>query len=144
MITYQNIDIAMPRFAHREATAWIKRVAALYGRQVGDVAYIFCSDAKILEVNRQYLQHDYYTDIITFDYDEGDVISGDVFISLDTVRSNAREMGTAYADELHRVMIHGILHLCGLEDKGPGQRAKMEEAENAALALLNAKKSEQK
>jgi len=144
MITYQNIDIAMPRFSHRVATAWIRRVAALYGRQVGDVAYVFCSDEKILEVNRQYLEHDYYTDIITFDYDEGDVISGDIFISLDTVRSNAREVGTVYADELRRVMIHGILHLCGLEDKGPGLRAKMEEAENAALRLLNDMKSEQK
>ena len=103
---------------------------------MGDVAYIFCNDSKILEVNQQYLQHDYYTDIITFDYCEGNRISGDLFISLDTVRSNAELFGKSYHEELHRVIIHGILHLCGINDKGPGERELMEEAENAALALL--------
>lgn len=112
-------------------------MAATYGKKVGDVAYIFVSDDKILEVNRQYLQHDYYTDIITFDDSEGDVISGDLFISLDTVRSNSEQQGTAYEEELHRVIIHGILHLCGLNDKGPGEREIMEAAENKALKLMN-------
>ena len=110
-------------------------MAASYGKRVGEIAYIFCNDEKILEVNREYLQHDYYTDIITFDYTEGDVISGDLFISLDTVRTNAEQVGAAYDEELHRVIIHGILHLCGINDKGPGEREIMEAAENRALAL---------
>ena len=100
------------------------------------IAYIFCSDEKILEVNRQYLQHDYYTDIITFDYCEGDRLSGDLFISLDTIRTNAEQFGASYEDELHRVIIHGILHLCGINDKGPGEREVMEAAENKALGML--------
>ena len=93
-------------------------------------------DAKILEVNRQYLQHDYYTDIITFDDSLSHTIRGDIFISLDTVASNSKQQGTEYQEELHRVIIHGILHLCGINDKGPGERAIMEAAENKALATL--------
>ena len=90
-----------------------------------------------LEDTGQYLQHDYYTDIITFDYCEGDRISGDLFISLDTVRSNAEQFEQPYDRELHRVIIHGILHLCGINDKGPGEREIMEAAENKALALIS-------
>ena len=118
MISYQSDGVKMPEFNHRSTTAWIKAVAATYGRRVGEIGYMFVSDEKILEVNNQYLDHDYYTDIITFDYDEGDVINGDIVISLDTVRSNAEQFGKAYDDELHRVIIHGILHLCGINDKG--------------------------
>lgn len=125
----------MPKIKRRAITAWIKAVAASYNRKVGEVGYLFCNDEKILEVNQQYLGHDYYTDIITFDYDEGDVINGDIVISLDTVRSNAAQQGTEYMDELHRVIIHGILHLCGINDKGPGEREIMEAAENKALKL---------
>lgn len=136
MITYHNEGIAMPKIQRRKISAWVKQVAASYDRKVGDIAYIFCDDNKILEVNRQYLNHDYYTDIITFDYDEDNVISGDLFISLDTVRSNAEERGIDYMTELHRVIIHGILHLCGINDKGEGEREIMEECENRALALL--------
>lgn len=137
MITYNTIDVKMPDLPHRATTAWVRAVAAAYGKRVGEVAYVFCSDEKILEVNRQYLQHDYYTDIITFDYTRGDVIGGDLFISLDTVRSNAELFGKPYDEELHRVVIHGILHLCGINDKGPGEREVMEEAENRALAMLS-------
>ena len=132
----------MPAIRRRDTSAWIKAVAASYGKRVGSIAYIFCNDDKILEVNRQYLQHDYYTDIITFDYCDDelmmgkkDTISGDLFISLDTVRSNAELQGTTYEEELHRVIIHGILHLCGINDKGPGEREIMEAAENKALKL---------
>ena len=100
----------------------------------GEVGYLFCDDEKILEVNNEYLGHDYYTDIITFDYTTGSTISGDLFISLDTVRSNSEEQHTTYEEELHRVIIHGILHLCGINDKGPGEREIMEAAENKALA----------
>ena len=137
MITYNVIDINMPDISHRETTAWVRAVAASYGKRVGEVAYVFCNDEKILEVNRQYLKHDYYTDIITFDYCEGDLLSGDLFISLDTVRSNAELFGKTYEEELHRVIIHGILHLVGINDKGPGEREIMEAAENKALALLS-------
>lgn len=135
MITYNTEGVKMPKIRKRENTAWVKAVAAGYGKKVGEIAYIFVDDEKILEVNRQYLQHDYYTDIITFDYTEGDVISGDLFISLDTVRTNAEQVGAPYEQELDRVIIHGILHLCGINDKGPGEREIMEAAENKALAL---------
>ena len=138
MITYNAEDISMPAIKKREISAWIKSVAQKYGRRVGDIGYMFVSDERILEVNRQYLGHDYYTDIITFDYDEGDKINGDIVISLDTVASNATQYGKTYDDELHRVIIHGILHLCGINDKGPGERELMEAAENQALALLSA------
>lgn len=132
----------MPPIRRRDTSAWIKQVAASYGKKVGSIAYIFCNDEKILEVNRQYLQHDYYTDIITFDYCEDEevmghknTISGDLFISLDTVRTNAEQQATTYEEELHRVIIHGILHLVGINDKGPGEREIMEAAENNALAI---------
>ena len=131
MISYQTDGVEMPAIK----TEWIKAVAATYEKRVGEIAYIFCSDEKILEVNRQYLQHDYYTDIITFDYCEGNRLSGDLFISLDTVRTNAEQFGSDYETELHRVIIHGILHLCGINDKGPGEREIMETAENKALAM---------
>ena len=135
MVTYNTDGVKMPSIKKRENTAWVKAVAASYGKRVGEIAYIFVDDEKILEVNRQYLGHDYYTDIITFDYCEGDVISGDLFISLDTVRTNAEQMGATYEEELHRVIIHGILHLCGINDKGPGEREIMEAAENKALEM---------
>ena len=125
----------MPDIKKRPTTAWIRAVAATYGKKVGDVNYIFCNDERILEVNREYLQHDYYTDIITFDYTEGNTISGDLFISLDTVKTNSEQFATEYDEELHRTIIHGILHLCGINDKGPGEREIMEAAENKALAM---------
>jgi rRNA maturation RNase YbeY len=125
----------MPAIKRRETTAWIKAVAATYGRKVGEIGYLFVNDEKILEVNNEYLGHDYYTDIITFDYDEGNQINGDLVISLDTVRSNAKLFGKPYEEELYRVIIHGVLHLCGINDKGPGERELMEAAENRALTM---------
>lgn len=136
MITYNTDGVKMPNIRKRDTNAWIKDVAATYGKKVGEIGYLFVNDEKILEVNREYLGHDYYTDIITFDYDEGDIINGDLVISLDTVRTNAELFGKEYDEELHRVIIHGILHLCGLNDKGPGEREIMEEAENKALAMI--------
>ena len=109
-------------------------------KKCGDISYIFCSDEKILEINREYLDHDYYTDIITFDYTEKNRISGDIFISIDTVKSNADEFKVSYEEELHRIIIHGILHLCGINDKGPGEREIMTQKENEALVLLSDKK----
>ena len=142
MITYNVDGVKMPKIKKREISSWIKSVAATYGKKVGDIAYIFCNDDKILEVNKQYLNHDYYTDIITFDYISDleemgikNTISGDLFISLDTVLSNSEIQKCSYEDELYRVIIHGILHLCGINDKGPGEREIMEAEENKALAL---------
>ena len=130
----------MPKIKKRETTAWIKAVVASYKRRLGDIGYMFVDDEKILEVNREYLGHDYYTDVITFDYDEDDVVSGDIVISLDTVRSNSELVGAAYERELLRVIVHGVLHLCGINDKGPGEREIMEAHEDRALALLDAMK----
>ena len=116
MISFYAEDIEMPKLKKTALKAWIKAVAEKHGFKLGDIAYIFCSDKRILEVNRQFLSHDYYTDIITFDYTEGNKISGDLFISLDTVKSNAEKFDTDYDQEFHRVVIHGILHLCGIND----------------------------
>lgn len=116
---------------------WINEVASTHSKIVGPLVYIFCDDDKIIEVNRQFLNHDYFTDIITFDYSRGKMISGDIFISLDTVRSNAKMVGCAYQQELHRVIIHGVLHLCGINDKGLGERDIMESFENKALEILD-------
>ena len=140
MITYNTDGVRMPNIKKRETTAWIRRVAATYQKKVGEVGYMFVNDEKILEVNREYLGHDYYTDIITFDYDEGDTLNGDLVISLDTVRTNAEKFKKDYDEELHRVIIHGILHLCGINDKGPGEREIMEAAENKALAMISSER----
>ena len=137
MITYNADGVKMPKIKRKDTTAWIKAVAQTYGKKVGEVGYMFVNDEKILEINNEYLGHDYYTDVITFDYDEDDVVNGDIVISLDTVRTNAELFDKAYEDELYRVIIHGILHLCGLNDKGPGEREIMEEAENKALEMKN-------
>lgn len=133
----------MPKIKRRETTAWIKAVAAAHGRKVGEVGYLFVNDERILEVNREYLGHDYYTDIITFDYSEGDTVSGDLFISVDTVRSNAAQYGAHFDDELHRVIIHGVLHLCGQDDKAPADRAEMTRKENLALEEWTGNRSEE-
>ena len=136
MITYNTDGTKMPNIRKRDTTAWIKAVVASYGKRVGEIGYLFVNDERIIEVNREYLGHDYFTDIITFDYCEGDTLNGDIVISLDTVRSNAEIFGRPYDEELHRVIIHGVLHLCGINDKGLGEREIMEAAENKALAML--------
>ena len=133
MISYFYENVEQASFNQKEVSKWIKDTAALYGKKVGDISYVLCTDERILEVNRQFLQHDYYTDIITFDYSEQDVISGDLFISLDTVKSNAEKFGESFEKELYRVIIHGILHLCGQNDKIPEEQAEMTRKENRAL-----------
>ena len=135
-IIYQNEDVKFPSIKRRIISKWIKDTALTYNKKVQDISYIFCSDEKILEINNTYLQHNYYTDIITFDYSEGNFISGDIFISLDTVKTNSEKFHTDYSEEIHRVIIHGVLHLCGINDKGPGEREYMTECENKALAHL--------
>lgn len=127
--------VALPQFDMTLLKAWIEQVALAHGQRVGRLTYLFCDDAHILQVNRQFLGHDYYTDIITFDYSTSRRIAGDMVISLDTVRTNAEAVSAAYSDELCRVVIHGVLHLCGINDKAPGEREVMERHENEALRL---------
>lgn len=144
MISFENEDVELKLKNKLILKKWIKQVAESYGFKTGDLTYIFCSDDRILEVNRQYLQHDYYTDIITFDYDEDGVVSGDMFISVDTVRTNAEQYAPSFDDEIHRVIIHGVLHLCGLKDKAPDDEKKMRAAEEKALAMLATLMAEKK
>ncbi|MGN0235540.1 MAG: rRNA maturation RNase YbeY [Paludibacteraceae bacterium] len=115
---------------------WIRAVAADYGYSVGNINYLLCNDAQILAVNREFLQHDYYTDVITFDYTTAQCLNGDIFISLDTVRSNAEMVGAAFEYELLRIFIHGILHLTGQADKTPDTKAEMTRKEEEALLLI--------
>ena len=129
-------QVEMPKLNEEALHDWIVAVALRHGQQVGCLTYVFCDDEYILETNRQFLGHDYYTDIITFDYTNSRHIAGDMVISLDTVRSNAEMLNVGYESELLRVIIHGVLHLCGINDKGPGEREIMEMHENDALALL--------
>lgn len=126
----------MPSIDTALLNEWIAKVVTAHSRVMGPLVYIFCDDEKIIELNRQFLNHDYYTDIITFDYSRGRMVSGDMFISLDTVETNADLVGATFMQELHRVIIHGVLHLCGINDKGPGEREIMETNENDALAIL--------
>lgn len=135
MIDFQTSNVEMPDIDLEKTGRWLGIVAASYGKRVGNINYLFCSDADILDANRKYLGHDYFTDIITFDYSHDDKIAGDIYLSLDTVATNAEELGEPYRRELMRVIAHGVLHLCGINDKGPGEREIMEQAENAALEL---------
>jgi rRNA maturation RNase YbeY len=137
MITYEADGVKFPNIKKRETSNWIRRVAASYGKKIGDIAYLFVNDEKILEANNQFLGHDYYTDIITFDYCDGKILNGDLMISVDTVFTNSDKFGRPYSEELNRVIIHGILHLCGINDKGPGEREIMEAAEDKALAMID-------
>ena len=123
----------VPDIQHKQ---WLKSVIRKEGLVPGDISYLFCDDAYLLEQNITFLHHDTFTDIITFDYSEGKTINGDLYISLDTIFTNADKFGRPYDEELHRVIIHGILHLCGINDKGPGEREIMEAAEEKALSLL--------
>ena len=134
MIRFSADSIEMPVLDERQTGRWIKAVAADYGFAVGNINYIFCSDERELEVNRQFLGHDYYTDIITFDYSTPSVLNGDIFISLDTVRSNAEQLGIDFDTELLRILIHGVLHLTGQGDKTPETKAQMTAKEEKALA----------
>ncbi len=137
MISFYNEDIEFKLKNKLLLKKWIKQVVETYNFKLGNLSYIFCSDDKILEVNRQFLQHDYYTDIITFDYDEDGVVSGDMYISIDTVKTNAEQFSPSFIRELHRVIIHGVLHLCGLKDKEPQDEKNMRAAEEKALAMLD-------
>lgn len=130
MISYFTEDIKFVLKGKLLNNRWLKMVVESEIKKMGDLSFIFCSDRYILDVNIKYLQHDYFTDIITFDYCEGDRISGDLFISIDSVRENALFYGTDFDDELDRVMVHGVLHLLGYDDHTPEDIALMREKEN--------------
>lgn len=137
MIRFETEDCPMPVFNPSGISGWIIAVAATHGKKVGEINYVFCSDPKMLEHNKKYLEHDFYTDIITFDYTENNQISGDIFIGVDTVASNADQLGLSVDQELLRVMIHGILHLCGFKDKTVKDEAIMHQQEDVALFYFN-------
>ena len=135
-ISWQAQNVEMPELDRQRLALWLQKVTEEHNRILDGLGYIFCDDETILDVNRQFLSHDYYTDIITFDYSNRRRISGDMVISLDTVRTNAEQFAKSYDSELLRVIIHGVLHLCGINDKGPGEREIMEQHENEALAIV--------
>jgi rRNA maturation RNase YbeY len=136
-ISYYTERVHLPKkFKKRPTTQWIKDIIQNHEKQLGSIVYIFCNDEIILEINQQYLQSDYYTDIITFDYSESAVLSGDIYISLDTVKSNSEKFNTNFLEEIHRVIIHGILHLCGYKDKTPKEQKMMRAKEDEALQLF--------
>ncbi|MBP5315988.1 MAG: rRNA maturation RNase YbeY [Muribaculaceae bacterium] len=136
-IEWLSRGVELPSLDFDLANRWLESVALRHGKFISEISYIFCDDAEILMINNQFLSHDYYTDIITFDYSRGKIVAGDVFVSLDTVRSNAVLFGKSYDEELLRVIVHGLLHLCGINDKGPGEREIMEANENAALEMAH-------
>ena len=137
MITYNIINVSMPDIREAEVSEWVREVAKSYGKVVGDINYIFVDDETMLDINRRFIGHDYYTDHIGFDYSQGNALSGDIYISLDTVRTNAEQFGATEDEELHRIIIHGLLHLCGLRDKTDEERQHMQQAEDKALAQQN-------
>ncbi len=134
MVSYHTEDCKFEFKQKRLTSRWLKFVAESESKRLGEIAVIFCSDPYILEVNLQYLQHDYYTDIITFDYCEGNRLSGDLFISVDSVRENATFYGSEFADELNRVIVHGLLHLIGYDDHTEEDIAMMRSKENYYLS----------
>ena len=136
-VTYHTEACTLRFGNRREVNRWIAETIATEGRKRGDISVIFCSDEYLLDMNRKHLEHDYYTDIITFDYSDGDWVSGDLFISIDTVRNNAQEYGTGFWQELYRVIIHGVLHLCGYKDKSPEEEKCMHSKEDFYLNLLS-------
>ena len=116
---------------------WIKAIVENHKKEVGGISYIFCSDEQLLEINKEFLNHDYYTDIITFDYSETDVVSGDLFISIERIKDNAKTLKTSYQEELHRVIIHGVLHLLGYKDKTEEESENMRKLEDECLLILS-------
>lgn len=139
-IYFYNEDVAFPAIKKRSTSGWIKQVIADKGMKSGDISFIFCSDSYLLDVNRKYLDHDYFTDIITFDYVEGNVVSGDIFISVERVIENAGLFGNRVSDELNRVIIHGVLHLLGFKDKSDEDKLFMTKEEDMCLEILNDKR----
>lgn len=137
IFTWEALDTEMPALDFDKVEDWLCKVADNHGFEIVRVNYLLTDDANILDYNIKYLSHNYFTDIITFDYTSGNRIAGDIVISLDTVESNAAQLAVDYCSELLRVIVHGVLHLCGINDKLPGEREVMEQNENEALELFN-------
>jgi len=135
-ISFNNEGVSTKTPSKRLLKAWIKEFVSNHGKKIGELAFIFCSDEKILEVNQNFLQHDYYTDIITFDYCEGEIVSGDIFISVERVSENATSHKVEYKEELLRVLAHGVLHLIGFQDKSPKKKKEMTENEDLCISLF--------
>lgn len=133
MIDFTLKDVEVPGFNSELFALWLEQVAKDEGVEVDSISIIFCSDEELLEMNKQYLDHDYYTDIITFDYSEEGYISGDLFISIDRIKDNVEHLKVDYSSELKRVCVHGVLHLCGYKDKSPSDEAQMREKEEYYL-----------
>ena len=136
-INYFNEDVSLPKLKKRIISGWIKEVISSEEKKSGDISFIFCSDAYLLEMNKKYLNHDYFTDVITFDYVEGDLISGDIFISVDRIRENAITFSTSFENEMYRILVHGVLHLVGYKDKSSTDKDLMTNKENIYINLLN-------
>jgi len=134
MISFNSLSVKFDLPEKRKIKAWLQSLATLENKGVGEIAFIFCSDDELLQINQQYLKHDYYTDVITFDYSENTDVSGDIFISVDTVRANAKKYNQSFDEELRRVMAHGVLHLCGYKDKTSAQKKTMREKEDFYLS----------
>jgi len=133
MILFQTINTSMPALDEKKVTQWIKSTVREFDKVTGIITFIFCTNDKILDINREYLQHEYYTDIITFDYSKQNIISGDIFISVEMVQANADKYQVTFEKEILRVIIHGILHLCGLKDDTPEAQRIMTSNEDHAL-----------
>ena len=140
-ISFQVQDVELILKQKNKIRSWIVEAIKNEGKKIGDITYIFCSDEYLLGMNQQYLQHDDYTDVITFDYTEKERVSGDIFISVERILDNSTQLNTAIEDELHRVMIHGVMHLCGYKDKKPRERANMTKKENQYLELFQLQNS---
>jgi len=135
-ISFHSEGVSTKTPSKRLLKAWIKEFVSNHGKKVGELAFVFCSDEKILEVNQNFLKHDYYTDIITFDYCEGEIVSGDIFISVERVKENATSHNAEYNTELIRVLAHGVLHLIGFQDKSPKKKKEMTENEDLCISLF--------
>ena len=135
-ISFHNEGVNTKTPSKRHLKAWIKEFVSFHGKKVGEIAFVFCTDQKILTVNQDFLQHDYYTDIITFDYCEGDIVSGDIFISVERITENALLHGVEYNTELLRVLSHGILHLIGFQDKNPKMKKEMTKNEDLCISFF--------
>ncbi len=136
MIVFSSENVKIPDFIDESVVKWITKIINKYSRTTGDINYLFCDDSYILEVNKRFLNHNYFTDIITFDYCNANVISGDLIISIDTVKTNSLLYNTTFTEELLRVIIHGILHLIGFNDHSDDEKKQMRELENKALNLF--------
>jgi len=136
-ISFNNHEVKFNLKNKKRIKNWIKRVIEEHKKSNGNISYIFTSENYILEINKKYLNHNYYTDIITFDYSSNELIEGDIFISIDTVYSNSKKFKTNFNEEMLRVIIHGIFHLIGFKDKSKQQKLEMRELENKAILYFN-------